>query len=347
MSKKRLLFIANPISGTRDKGPIIRLIPSFIDNERFEWQVEWTDHRNHAAELAAQAARNEVDVCVAIGGDGTVNEVARALRHTNTALAIIPTGSGNGLARHLGIPMTAEGALQVLARCDIKSLDYGLINDIPFFCTCGMGFDAFISEKFAGSGKRGLRTYVENTLKGGLSYEPETYEIVADGQSTVHKAFLVACGNASQYGNNFYIAPQASMSDGLLDVTIIEPMNVLGAPQLVMQMLNKTLDTNSHVHTFQCKSLHIHRSQPGVIHYDGEPAEAGENIDIQLVPKGLRVVVNEEADKSQTPFAHAIQELYEQVTSDIKSQQKKLLAINKNLLNRILQREDGMAEGRS
>ena len=347
MSKKRLLFIANPISGTRDKGPIIRLIPSFIDNERFEWQVEWTDHRNHAAELAAQAARNEVDVCVAIGGDGTVNEGARALRHTNTALAIIPTGSGNGLARHLGIPMTAEGALQVLARCDIKSLDYGLINDIPFFCTCGMGFDAFISEKFAGSGKRGLRTYVENTLKGGLSYEPETYEIVADGQSTVHKAFLVACGNASQYGNNFYIAPQASMSDGLLDVTIIEPMNVLGAPQLVMQMLNKTLDTNSHVHTFQCKSLHIHRSQPGVIHYDGEPAEAGENIDIQLVPKGLRVVVNEEADKSQTPFAHAIQELYEQVTSDIKSQQKKLLAINKNLLNRILQREDGTAEGRS
>ena len=170
---------------------------------------------------------------------------------------------------------------------------------------------------------------------------------MADGQSTVHKAFLVACGNASQYGNNFYIAPQASMSDGLLDVTIIEPMNVLGAPQLVMQMLNKTLDTNSHVHTFQCKSLHIHRSQPEVIHYDGEPAEAGENIDIQLVPKGLRVVVNEEADKSQTPFAHAIQELYEQVTSDIKSQQKKLLAINKNLLNRILQREDGTADGRS
>ncbi len=339
MSKKRLLFLVNPISGTRDKGPVISSIPSFLDSDRFEWQIEWTDHRAHAAELAAQAARNEVDVCVAIGGDGTVNEVARSLCHTDTALAIIPMGSGNGLARHLGIPLDPDGALRVLARCDIKPLDYGLINDMPFFCTCGMGFDAFISEKFAGSGKRGLLTYVENTLKGSLAYVPETYELVADGQAIVHKAFLIACGNASQYGNNFYIAPQASMSDGLLDVTIIEPMNMIDAPQLVMQMLNKTLDTNSHVHTFQCKSLHVRRAQPGVIHYDGEPAEAGEDIDIRLVPKGLHVVVNEEADKSQRPFAHAIQELYDQVTSDIKSQQKKLLAINKNLLNRILQRE--------
>ena len=339
MTKTRLLFIANPISGTRDKGPIIQSLPQFLDEDRFEWHVEWTDHRGHAAELAEQASKNDVDVCVAIGGDGTVNEVARSLGHKQTALAIIPTGSGNGLARHLCIPMDPDGALRVLSRCDIKPLDYGLINDIPFFCTCGMGFDAFISEKFAGSGKRGLRTYVENTLRGGLSYEPETYEIEIDGQTEHYKAFLIACGNASQYGNNFYIAPQASMSDGLLDVTIIEPLNMLNAPQVVMQMLNKTLDSNSHVRTIQCQSLHVHRSQAGVIHYDGEPAEAGEDIDIHLVPKGLRVVVNEEADKSQGPFVHAIQELYDQVTADIKSQQRKLLAINKNLLSRILQRD--------
>lgn len=339
MSKIRLLFIANPISGTRDKGPIIKSLPSILDPDKFEWHIEWTNHRGHAAELAREASANEVDVCVAIGGDGTVNEVARSLRHSETALAIIPMGSGNGLARHLGIPMDPEGALKVLAKCDIKPLDYGMINDIPFFCTCGMGFDAFISEKFAGSGKRGLRTYVDNVLRGGLSYEPETYELEIDGRAKNYKAFLIACGNASQYGNNFYIAPQASMSDGLLDVTIIEPMNVLGAPQLVMQMLNKTIDTNAHVKTFQCKSMHIHRAQAGVIHYDGEPAEAGEEIDIQLVPKGLRVVVNENANKDVAPFTHAIQELYDQVTSDIKSQQRKLLEINKNLLSRILQRE--------
>ena len=340
MDKTRILFIANPISGTHDKRPIIESLPRFLSEERFEWDVEWTDHRGHAAELARQAAREGFDVCTAIGGDGTVNEVARSLCHTQTALAIIPMGSGNGLARHIQIPMNPDGALEVLARCDIKPLDYGVINDIPFFCTCGMGFDAFISEKFANSGKRGLMTYLENMLKGGLSYEPETYEIELDGQREHHEAFLIACGNASQYGNNFYIAPQASMSDGLLDVTIMEPFNILlEAPQILMQGLNKTLDTNPRIHTFQCQSLHVHRSQPGVIHYDGDPAEAGTDIDIHLEPKGLRVVVNEEAAKNpQTPIRHIFQDLFDQITSDIKSQQRKLLAINKNLLDRVLLR---------
>ena len=339
MDRTRILFIVNPISGTHDKLPIIESLPHFLDEKRFEWNVEWTDHRGHAAELAQKAASEGVDVCAAIGGDGSVNEVARTLRHSQTALAIIPMGSGNGLARHIQIPMNPYGALQVLAQCYIKSLDYGIINDIPFFCTCGMGFDAFISEKFANSGKRGLITYIENTLKGGLSYEPETYEIELDGQKEHYKAFLIACGNASQYGNNFYIAPQASMSDGLLDVTIMEPFNMLEAPQIVMQMLNKTLDTNSRIRTFQCKALHVHRTHPGVIHYDGDPAEAGTDIDIRLVPEGLLVVVNEEAEKRPpVPMLHIFQDLYEQITSDIKSQQRKLLAINKDLLNRVLQR---------
>ncbi|MBR4533193.1 MAG: YegS/Rv2252/BmrU family lipid kinase [Bacteroidaceae bacterium] len=339
MDKTRILFIANPIAGTHDKRSIIESLPHYLPRERFEWEVAWTEHRGHAAEIALQAAEDAFDVCAAIGGDGTVNEVARSLCHTQTALAIIPMGSGNGLARHIQIPMNPDKALEVLARCDIKALDYGIINDIPFFCTCGMGFDAFISEKFATSGKRGLITYIENTLKGGLSYEPETYELELDGQKEHYKAFLIACGNASQYGNNFYITPQASMSDGLLDVTIIEPFNVIKAPQIVMQMLNKTLDTNSHIRTFQCRSLHVHRSLPGVIHFDGEPAEAGTDIEIRLVPKGLQVVVNESAEKKpQAPMLHIFQDLYDQITSDIKSQQRKLLAINKDLLDRILQR---------
>ena len=338
MDKKKLLFIANPISGTRDKRPIIESVPDFLDRDLFEWDVAWTDHRGHAAELAMKASEAGIDVCVAIGGDGTVNEVARSLRHSHTALAIIPMGSGNGLARHLQIPMDPDGALRVLGRCDIQELDYGLINDKPFFCTCGMGFDAFISEKFAGSGKRGLSTYIENTLRGGLSYQPETYEIEVDGQTEHYKAFLIACGNASQYGNNFYIAPQASMNDGLLDVTIIEPLNMMEAPQLIMQMMQKTLDTNSHVRTFRCNTLHVHREQPGVIHYDGEPAEAGTDITVSLIPKGLRVVINAKANESIPPIIHNIQDIFDQITGDIKAQQRKLLAINKNLLNRILLR---------
>ena len=341
MSKTRLLFIANPISGTHDKRPVIESLPNHLDETRFSWEVAWTDHRGHAAELAQQAAKEGVDVCVAIGGDGTVNEVARSLCHANTAIAIIPMGSGNGLARHLGIPMNPTGALDVLARCHIQELDYGTINQTPFFCTCGVGFDAFISERFAAAGKRGLITYIEKTLFGGMKYVPETYELEIDGQKEHRRAFLIACGNASQYGNNFYIAPQASMSDGLLDVTIMEPFNMLQAPQIVMQMLNKTLDQNPRISTFQCKKLHIHRAQPGVIHYDGDPAETGTDIDIQLVPKGLRVVVNDEVDRrTGRPVLHIFQDVYNQITSDIKSQQRKLLAINRNLLDRILQRSN-------
>lgn len=331
--KKKVWFVVNPISGTHDKEPIVKAIPRYLDADRFEYEVFRTDHRGHAAELAKQAASEGIDVCVAIGGDGTVNEVARSLRHSETALAIIPMGSGNGLARHLFIPMDPESALRVLAECQIKDLDYGMINEHPFFCTCGMGFDAFISEKFADSKKRGLITYVDNTVKSSFAYKPETYELEVDGQTKHYKAFLIACGNASQYGNNFYIAPQASMSDGLMDVTILEPFNVLEAPQVVLQMLNKTIDSNLHTRSFQCKRLKVHRQNPGVIHFDGDPAEAGTDIEIELIPKGLKVVVNEHADKSASAMKHLFQDLQEQINARLKNQQRRLQDTGKELIN--------------
>ena len=139
-----------------------------------------------------KATEEGADIVVAVGGDGTVNEVARSLIHTETALGIIPCGSGNGLARHLYIPMSPDGALQVLANCHIEALDYGIIDQQPFFCTCGVGFDAFISDRFAKAGRRGLLTYIENTLKEGLKYKPDTYEITIDGERQVYKAFLIA-----------------------------------------------------------------------------------------------------------------------------------------------------------
>ena len=204
-NRTSVLFIVNPISGTTDKKRIVALIPKYLSDERFDVHVAYTDHSGHAAELASEAVADGTDVVVAVGGDGTVNEVARSLVHSRTALGIIPCGSGNGLARHLYIPMNPEGAMQVLADCQIKSLDYGIINGTPFFCTCGVGFDAFVSSKFAKSGRRGLLTYIENTLKEGLKYQPDTYEMEIDGEKKQFKAFLIACANASQYGNDALI----------------------------------------------------------------------------------------------------------------------------------------------
>ena len=288
---KKLIFIVNPISGTQSKELILNLLDEKIDKEKYTWDVVYTKRAGHAIEIAAQAAEMKTDVVVAIGGDGTINEIGRSLVHTETALGIIPCGSGNGLARHLHIPMEPKKALEIIndGICDI--IDYGKINGTDFFCTCGVGFDAFVSLKFANAGKRGLLTYLEKTLQESLTYQPETYELETEDGTYKYKAFLIACGKASQLGNNAYIAPQATLTDGLLDVTILEPFTVLDVPSLAFQLFNKTIDQNSRIKTFRCKNLRIHRSKPGVIHFDGDPMQADENVNIEIIQKGLRVIV--------------------------------------------------------
>lgn len=314
--KKKAVFIINLISGTSDKAAIPGLIDQYLDKTKFEYEIAVTQYAGHASEIAAKAKDDGVDIVVAIGGDGTVNEVARAIVHSSTALGIIPCGSGNGLARHLLLPLNVRKAIEVINRCEIRQLDYGIINDYPFFCTCGMGFDAFVSMKFAEAGKRGPITYVENVLREGLKYKPETYTIEDENGTLQYKAFLISCANASQYGNNAYIAPQASMSDGLMDVIIMEPFDVFEAPQISIEMFSKTLDKNSKIKTFRTRHLHIHRDKPGVIHYDGDPVMTGADIDIELKPKGINIIVNTMADRSErqpNALQNAAAELFNEI----------------------------------
>lgn len=339
--KKKIVFIMNPISGTSSKKNIPQAIEEVLDKDLFDYDIKLTEYAGHACVLASEAKDAGVDIVVAVGGDGTVNEVGRALVHSRTALGIIPTGSGNGLARHLLIPINVKGALKVINDCQINALDYGIINDYPFFCTCGMGFDAFISKKFAECGKRGPIAYAENILKVGLSYEPETYEIKDDHGVIKMKAFLISCANASQYGNNAYIAPQASMSDGMMDIIIMEPFDALDAPQISIEMFNKTLDRNSKIKSFRGKKLYVHRSKPGVIHYDGDPVMTGEDIFIELKEKGINIVVNKNADRSlRKPNAlqTAATELFEEITNmrkDFTKQTRNFKAISKKIQRKL------------
>lgn len=309
---KRILFIINSIAGTHSKATFPKMIDRLIDKSKFDSRVVFTEYAGHAEKLACEARNEGYDVVVAVGGDGTVNEVGRALVHSQTALGIIPCGSGNGLARHLQLPMSLKHSMEVINGCEIHELDYGIINDHPFFCTCGMGFDAFISGKFAEAGKRGPVTYIENVLSEGLKYKPETYEIVDENGTIKKKAFLISCANASQYGNNAYIAPQASMSDGLLDVIIMEPFNVLDAPKISVDLFNKTLNKNSKIKIIRTKALNIRRKSNGLVHFDGDPVMTGSDISIRLMEKGIRVIVNPDSDRSlRRP--NAIQE----ATSDV------------------------------
>lgn len=299
-NKKKIVFIINPISGTQNKEAILKWIGEKLDKEKYVQEVLYTERAGHAVEIAAQKAEEGVYAVIAIGGDGTINEIARSLVHTETALGIIPCGSGNGLARHLQIPMEAKKAVDIINEGGVELIDYGKINEVPFFCTCGVGFDAFVSLQFSKAGKRGPLTYLEKTLLESLKYRPETYELEMDGSTLHYKAFLIACGNASQYGNNAYIAPQATLNDGLLDVTILEPFTVLDVPSLSFQLFNKTINQNSRIKTFRCQTLRIHRSKPGVVHFDGDPMMTGENIDVKIVKKGLQVIVPRDAEKETT-----------------------------------------------
>ena len=339
--KKKIAFIMNPISGTTSKDRIPHLIETTLDQDLYEYNILVTERAGHASELAVSARDEGIDIVVAVGGDGTVNEVARSIVHSDTALGIIPCGSGNGLARHLMLPMNLKKAIQIINRCEIHNLDYGVINGYPFFCTCGMGFDAFVSMKFAEAGKRGPITYVENVLREGLKYKPETYEIEDENGKMRYKAFLISCANASQYGNNAYIAPQASMSDGLMDVIIMEPFDVLEAPQISIDMFNKTLDKSSKIKTFKCKKLRIHRKEAGVIHFDGDPVMADKDIEIELKEKGIRIIVNPDADKSlrkPNMLQSAAADLFNEINvvrEDLTKQTRHIQALSKVLQRKL------------
>ncbi len=299
MTKKRISFILNPISGTVRKQGVLRTIRTMADTTLYDYEVLKTEYGGHATVLAEQAVANGADIVVAVGGDGTVNEVACAVAQSSAALGIIPCGSGNGLARHLMLPQEPRRAMGIINRGEVHTLDYGLINGRPFFCTCGMGFDAFVSETFAHSGRRGLPAYLESILREGLKYKPEHYVITADDCTITTDAFLVSCANASQYGNNAYIAPHASMADGFLDITIIKPFDVTQAPQLCIDILNKTLDKNPYVLTLRARNIDIERQSSGLIHYDGDPTADSAHLYINTMPQGIKMVVNPSADKSR------------------------------------------------
>ena len=337
--KKNIIFVVNPISGTQGKKAILKWIDERLDRSIYDYSIVNTEYAGHATQIAATAVQNKVDVVVAIGGDGTINEIARSLVHTQTALGIIPCGSGNGLARHLQIPMDPKAAIDILNQGYLNCIDYGKINNIPFFCTCGVGFDAFVSLKFADSGKRGLLTYLENTLHESLTYQPETYEIENEEGTVKYKAFLIACGNASQYGNNAYIAPQASLTDGLMDVTILEPFTVLEVPNLSFQLFNKTIDQNSRIKTMRAKKIKIHRAKEGVLHFDGDPLMAGKELEVEIIPSGLYVISSAKEGKEENiNFLQVISQYF----SGLKPKGEELLAKRQNHLfelNRTLLRK--------
>lgn len=287
--KKRVLFIINPVSGIGRARVVEKLIDRELDRSCFEAEVAYTASRGHATRLAKDAVQKNTELVVAVGGDGSVNEVGQALIHTPAVLGILPAGSGNGLARHLGIPMDLSKALNRISNGKILKMDTGVLNNKVFLGMSGVGFDAHIGWEFARFGKRGFSSYVKVFLREYPGYKAREYQLEIDGISYTKKALLISVANGSQYGNNAFIAPNADISDGLLDICILQDFPVYAAPFLARRLFNRSLDRSKYLEILKGKEIRI--TQPDkTAHIDGEPLEEGGELHFKIVPSSLNVI---------------------------------------------------------
>jgi len=292
---RKIAFIINPISGSKHVQQIKRSLPDSIAQtlqpELWSPVVVQTEYAGHATELAKHYSEAGYDAVVAVGGDGTVNEVARALRDTSTAMGILPMGSGNGLARHLGIPMDTHKALDLLNQCEPVRIDYGLANGHLFVCTCGAGFDAIVADCFAKSGKRGFMTYLQTIFHLIFTYRPQTYRLTVDGSEKTCKAFLITFANANQWGNAALIAPHASLQDGLMDIMIMSSNALWDGLLLAIRLFAGTIDKSPLMQTLRAGELLLRRESAAPFHIDGDPTAMDRDIHIHIVKSGLSVLV--------------------------------------------------------
>ena len=322
MDSKRALLIINPISGSGKKKGLDRKVADRLQLAGFQVDTVWTTMAGDATNLARQAAEKGYNAVIAAGGDGTVNETAMALCNTGVTLGIIPCGSGNGLARHLNIPIDVRESLEIIADGRSEICDNGEVTGHKFFCTFGMGFDAAVGHKFAKSKQRGLATYIRTTFNEYRTYVPEEYIITANGQVLTERAFVVAVCNASQYGNNAYIAPHASINDGLLDVTIIHYGNLLTTALVGIDLMAGTIENNMLINTFRAESLRIERRSAGAVHLDGEPMELPAIVDIHCNKHSLSIFTPG-PDAQVRPLLTPIMSLFNEIGTTLRSIVKK------------------------
>lgn len=284
-------FVYNPFSGHNARSPrTLRRTLDFIATHRLDATLVVTAHPGHATHLARQAVAEGCTVIVAVGGDGTMNEVAQALVDTPAALGLIPCGSGNGLGRCLGIVGRGRDPFDVLRDGQPRLIDTGLADGHPFFNVMDLGFDADISARFARLPRRGLPAYVKTTLNAWRTFGPVPVTVRSDEGTFATDALMVAVANSNQYGNDCFIAPGARVDDGRLDLTVVKPVSFWQALPLARRLFAGNLDDCPHVHRLQSARFTIERAQPGLIHTDGEPREAGATIEVKVRPQSLRIL---------------------------------------------------------
>ncbi len=289
---KKIAFIVNPISGTKHKETVLEYVKGVFTPERgYVAEFYTTKGPGDAYAAACRYKDNLYDIVVAVGGDGTVNQVAKGLINCKTKMAILPVGSGNGLARHLKIPLSYHKAVDAILAENVQFIDAGKINDEIFFCTAGLGFEAVIGDRFNSAGTRGLMTYMQFSAKEYVKYRRETYRIAMPGNEYECKAFLITFANSSQWGNNAFIAPDANISDGMIDMVVWKRAPLVAMPVLTAGLFLKTIQYSEFIDTFRCREVKISRQCEGLIQFDGESRTMGKEITISVLPHAVRAIV--------------------------------------------------------
>jgi len=281
----KIRFIINPISGTGKQKGIEKYIAKHLDN----YEIFYTKKSGDACQLSKEAVVDNIDAVIAVGGDGTINECLTGLVDTNTALGVIPCGSGNGFAYHIGMKRKIEQAIIQLKDTKIETIDSCTANGAPFVNVSGIGFDAHIANLFAALKVRGLINYMQVIFKE-LSYKPQEYTIKYKGTERKVTAYMISCFNASQYGNNAIISPMSDIKDGLIDFVIVNSFPRWKIPIFLLKVATGKAHLSKYVEIIKCKQMQISANNT-LLHLDGEPYKTNNPVEINLFPKSLKILM--------------------------------------------------------
>lgn len=289
--QKHVHVIINPLSGGKNKSFIPELIRRGLSD--MGWNISYfiTHSETETIERARLSVDEKVYAIIVVGGDGTINNIARFIAGTDVFLGIIAFGSGNGLARYLGTYGSVNRMLDIIRKGNYKALDSGWINNRFFINVCGVGFDAHIGKLFAEAGSRGLKTYAKLTLREFARYSSKHYTMHVDGISHSLQAFMLCVCNGPQFGNNVFIAPEASPVDGLFHITAIHDFPRWKTPWIAGAILRKRHASHPNFTLWKGKNIIIECDEPSMVNIDGEPVYMEKRLQIRLEPASVKVFV--------------------------------------------------------
>lgn len=290
MNKRKMCFVYNPISGARRIGSLDGLVRDHLDLDKFDYVIRETSSPKDAMRLASEAVRDQFDIVVAVGGDGTINEVVQGMGSHPLILGIIPVGSGNGLARHLGISLEPEKAIRTLNAMNLRTIDIASINGYPFVSIAGLGFDARVANKYKKVKKRGFISYSRIVTREFFFYREREFTLTFNGRQITRKALLLSVANSNQFGYNTIIAPHAEPDDGLLEIVITRKFPIGELPRIIGQLYTGKIDQSPYIEMHRTKEIFIMRKRGKRVNIDGEAVKMGREIFIRIQPSFLKVI---------------------------------------------------------